>query len=317
MSPLLLVKDLVLHFHTREGVVQALDGVNFYIERGEIVGLVGETGSGKTVTALSILRLLDPSARIIKGEIIFEGRDLLKLDPESMRRIRGREISIIFQEPRTSLNPILTVGLQLKEALEAHKKISSYEAHDEIITMLKKVGLPDPEQLLKRYPHELSGGMAQRVMIAMALLMKPKLLIADEPTSALDVTIQAQILELIRDLVNEIKASVLFITHDLGVAAEICDKVAVMYAGSVVECGSIYEIFEKPLHPYTSALLSAIPRPGHDLTIIAGEMPNLLNPPKGCRFYPRCPQSISICSKVKPKPIQISNEHFVSCHLYE
>ncbi len=314
---LLIVDDLVVHFHSREGVVKALDGVSFYIKPREIVGLVGETGSGKTVTALSIMRLLAPNARIIRGRIIFEGQDLLKLDRESMRKIRGRKISMIFQEPRAALNPVLPIGFQLREALEAHRNVTRKEAEQEIISMLRKVRLPDPYRLLRRYPHELSGGMAQRVMIAMALLMKPKLLIADEPTSALDVTVQAQILELIRELVRDIGASVLFITHDLGVAAEICDKVAVMYAGSVVEYGSIYDIYEEPLHPYTSGLLASIPRPGRELVTIKGEIPNLVNPPKGCRFHPRCPYARDICRREKPKVTMMGEDRFVACHMYD
>ncbi len=313
---LLKISNLVVHFYRYEGVVKALDGVNLRIGYKEILGLVGETGSGKTVTALSIMRLVPSPGKIIQGEILFEGRDLLKLDDEEIRKIRGKEISMIFQEPKAALNPILTVGFQLKEAIEAHSSLSDKEAEDIIIDMLKKVGLPDPRSLLKRYPHELSGGMAQRIMIAMALLMKPKLLIADEPTSALDVTVQAQIIQLIRDLVSEIGSSVLYITHDLSVAAELCDKVAVMYAGNIVEYGSIFDIFDNPMHPYTKGLLAAIPRLGHELYTIEGEIPNLMNPPKGCRFHPRCPHAMEICSKVKPPSIWLNRNRMVACHLY-
>jgi len=313
---LLRINNLVVHFHRYEGVVKALDGVNLRIGHKEILGLVGETGSGKTITALSIMRLVPPPGKIVQGEILFEGRDLLKLSNEEMRRIRGKEISMIFQEPRAALNPILPVGFQLREALEAHSSLSNKEAEGLIMGMLEKVGLPNPRSLLKRYPHELSGGMAQRVMIAMALLMKPKLLIADEPTSALDVTVQAQIIQLIKDLVSEIGSSVLYITHDLGIAAELCDKVAVMYAGNIVEYGSIFDIFDNPLHPYTKGLLAAIPRLGHELYTIKGEIPNLINPPKGCRFHPRCPHAMEICSKVKPPPLWLGKNRMVACHLY-
>jgi len=314
-SPLLEVRDLIVHFYTREGVVKALDGVMLRVGRGEIVSLVGETGSGKTVTALSIMRLLDHNARIVRGEVLFEGRNLLQLSEEEMRRIRGREISMIFQEPKSALNPVLTVGFQLREALEAHGE-EGEAALEKVLSMLRRVGLPDPERLVNRYPHELSGGMAQRVMIAMALLMRPKLLIADEPTSALDVTVQAQILELIQSLVREMNTSVLFITHDLGVAAEISDRIAVMYAGVVVEQGNVYDVFEEPLHPYTRGLLAAIPRPGRELMAIEGEVPSLLNPPSGCRFHPRCPAVMEVCKRVKPRLVEVEPGRLVACHLY-
>ncbi len=314
---LLTIRDLVIHFHTYRGVVKALDGVNLSINKGEAVGLVGETGSGKTVTALTIMRLLEPNAKILNGQVLFEGRDLLKVSEEEMRKIRGKEISMVFQEPKAALNPVLTIGYQLVEAIMAHREVEKDEARKIAVNMLKKVGLPDPERLLKRYPHELSGGMAQRVMIAMALLMRPKLLIADEPTSALDVTVQAQILDLMKELIEEINTSVLYITHDLGVAAEICDKIAVMYAGNVVEYGDIYSVFEEPLHPYTVGLLNAIPRLGRDLYTIKGEIPDLINPPSGCRFHPRCPKAMEVCKKVKPKLVNLGNGRYVACHLYE
>lgn len=312
---LLTVRDLVTHFHTYRGIVKALDGVNLTIGRKEVVGLVGETGSGKTVTALSILRLIETPGKIVSGEIIFDGEDLLKLSIEEMRRrIMGKEISMIFQEPTLALNPVLTVGIQLQEAMEA-KGVERKEAEELAIAMLEKVGLPDPERIFKSYPHELSGGMAQRVMIAMALSLKPKLLIADEPTSSLDITIQAQITELIKKLVEQIGASVLYITHNLGVAADICDKIAVMYAGNVVEFSDVFTIFENPLHPYTQNLLKAVPRLGCDLYTIEGEVPDLVDPPSGCRFNPRCTMALEICRLRKPKLVNVENGHFVACHL--
>ena len=312
---LLNVKDLITRFYTYRGVVKALEGVNLTVGRREIVGLVGETGSGKTVTALSILRLIDPPGEIVDGEVTFDGRDLLKLSDEEMRRVRGKEISIIFQEPTLALNPVLTVGFQLQEAIET-QNIPKEEAIKLAIDLLERVGLPDPERMFKSYPHELSGGMAQRAIIAMALAMKPKLLIADEPTSSLDVTIQAQILELIKKPVEDIGVSVLYITHDLGVAAEICDKIAVMYTGNIVEFGDIFSIFEEPLHPYTKGLLNAIPKLGRDLYTIRGEVPDLVNPPSGCRFHPRCLQALDICSREKPQDVEVRKGHLVACHLY-
>jgi len=312
---LLNVKNLITRFHTYRGVVKALEGVNLTVGRKEIVGLVGETGSGKSVTALSILRLIDPPGEIVDGEVIFDGRDLLKLSDEEMRRVRGKEISMIFQEPTLALNPVLTVGFQLQEAIET-QNIPKEEAIKLAVDLLGRVGLPDPERIFKSYSHELSGGMAQRAMIAMALAMKPKLLIADEPTSSLDVTIEAQILELIEKPVEDIGVSVLYITHDLGVAAEICDKIAVMYTGDIVEFGDIFSIFEEPLHPYTKGLLNAVPKLGRDLYTIRGEVPDLVNPPSGCRFHPRCLQALDICSREKPQTVEVKKGHFVACHLY-
>jgi len=312
---LLNVKNLITRFYTYRGVVKALEGVNLTVGRKEIVGLVGETGSGKSVTALSILRLIDSPGKIVDGEVIFDGRDLLKLSDEEMRRVRGKEISMIFQEPTLALNPVLTVGLQLQEALET-QNIPKEEAIKSVLDLLERVGLPDPERIFKSYPHELSGGMAQRALIAMALAMKPKLLIADEPTSSLDVTIQTQILELIKKPVEDIGVSVLYITHDLGVAAEICDKIAVMYTGNVIEFGDIFSIFEEPLHPYTRGLLNAIPKLGRDLYTIRGEVPDLVNPPSGCKFHPRCLQALDICSREKPQSVEVRKGHFVACYLY-
>lgn len=312
---LLIVKNLVTHFYTYRGIVKALGGVNLTVNKKEIVGLVGETGSGKSVTALSILRLIDPPGKIISGEVLFEGRDLLKLTDEEIRMVRGKEISMIFQEPALALNPVLTIGFQLREAIET-QNIPKEEAEKIAIDMLERVDLPDPKRMFKSYPHELSGGMAQREVIAMALVMKPKLLIADEPTSSLDATVQAQILGLVKKLVEDIGASVLYITHDLGVAAEICDKIAVMYTGNVVEFGDIYAIFEEPLHPYTKGLLNAIPKLGHELYTIRGEVPDLVNPPSGCRFHPRCLQARDICSTIQPQIVEVEKGRFVACHLF-
>jgi len=311
---LLTVRNLVTHFYTYRGIVKALEGVDLTVDRREVIGLVGETGSGKSVTALSIMRLIEPPGKIIGGEVIFDGRDLLKLSDEEMRRVRGKEISMIFQEPTLALNPVLTIGLQIQEAIET-QDIRKEDTEKLATVMLEKVGLPDPERMFKNYPHELSGGMAQRAMIAMALSMKPKLLIADEPTSSLDVTVQAQILDLMKKLVEEIGASVLYITHNLGVAAEICDKIAVMYTGNIVEFSDVLMMFEEPLHPYTQGLLNAIPKLGHDLYTIGGEVPDLVNPPTGCRFHPRCQEALDICSKAKPQLIEVKKGHLVACHL--
>lgn len=317
---LLRVRDLRTYFYTYRGVVKALNGVELDILEGEIVGLVGETGCGKSVTARSIMRLIDPPGKIVSGEIILEGKNLLKLKENEMAEIRGKKISMIFQEPIISLNPVLNVGIQIKESIEANLGYYGKEAEKEAMKLLSQVGLPDPYNLMKRYPHELSGGMAQRVLIAMAIAANPKLLIADEPTSSLDVTIQSQILELIKNLMKMGSiSSVLFITHDLGVAAQICNKIAVMYAGKIVEFGDIIKIFENPLHPYTIGLMKAIPKPGfyEKMYTIPGELPDLVSLPSGCIFHPRCPYALSICSEVEPNYYQVEDSHTVLCHLME
>jgi oligopeptide/dipeptide ABC transporter ATP-binding protein len=317
---LLKVKDLKTYFYTYRGVVKALNGVEFNILEGEIVGLVGETGCGKSVTARSIMRLIDPPGKIVSGEVILEGKDILKLKEDEMVNIRGKKISMIFQEPVISLNPVLNIETQVKEAIEANLGYYGREAEKEAIDLLTKVGLPDPENLMKRYPHELSGGMAQRVLIAMAIAANPKLLIADEPTSLLDVTIQSQILELIKTLVKIGKiSSVLFITHDLGVAAQICNRIATMYAGKIVEFGDVMQIFENPMHPYTIGLMSAVPKPGYYdvLYTIPGELPDPISLPSGCAFHPRCPYATEICSRVEPPSYKIGGSHIVACHLVE
>jgi oligopeptide/dipeptide ABC transporter ATP-binding protein len=312
---LLRVEGLTVEYRTRAGFLRALDRVSLSVRRGEIVSVVGETGSGKSTLALAIIRLLPRSARVA-GKVLYNGVNLLELDEESMRRFRGREIAMIFQEPKAALNPLLTVGSQLIEAIEAHDEIERSRAREMAVEMLSKVGLPDPERILSRYPHELSGGMAQRVMIAMALLLKPKLLLADEPTSALDVSVQAQILDLLYRMVRELRTSVLFITHDLGVAAEVSDRVAVMYAGKVVEVAGVYDIFEKPLHPYTVGLLDSVPGGGRELKGIEGEPPSLINPPPGCRFHPRCPYAMDVCRRQEPPEVEVKDDHYVACHLY-
>lgn len=318
MEELLTIKGLKTYFYTYRGVVRALNGVNFQVMSKEVVGLVGETGSGKSVTARSIIRLIDPPGRIVEGNVIFEGKDLLELSDRQMTDIRGRKISMIFQEPVIALNPVMTVGEQIIEAMQANLAYSEKEARTESIKLLNSVGLPDPTSFMNRYPHELSGGMAQRAFISMTVAAKPELLIADEPTSSLDVTIERQILQLIRELLDaETITSILFITHDLGVAAELCDKIAVMYGGRIAEFGLLREIFENPQHPYTKGLMKAIPRIGHYETLhtIPGEVPDLVSPPSGCIFHPRCPLAQKICSEVDPEPKMLSESHIVSCHL--
>jgi peptide/nickel transport system ATP-binding protein len=368
------VENLVLRFYTYEGIVEALDGVNLHIKPNEILGVVGETGCGKSVTSLAILGIVMPPGRIENGKIIINvnGKqiDILKLHEEAIRKIRGKDISMVFQEPRAYLNPVYTVFDQISEVLIEHRKqefinralqtlknqpkkstitnfyISIYEKwsknpnsllirflskipilrrfqnpfkkelRKEVVQLLKSLGMADPERVADSYPHELSGGMAQRVVIAMALACNPTLLICDEPTTNLDVTVQAQILELIRALRAKFKSSILYITHDLGVIAELCERVAVMYAGNVVELAPVIELFKNPLHPYTRALLESIPRPGQPFKSIPGIVPSLINPPKGCRFNERCNYAMDICYKIKPKFIKVKEDHFVACHLY-
>ncbi|NJE60708.1 ABC transporter ATP-binding protein [Thermococcus sp. 21S7] len=317
MSKVLEIRDLYINFRTMWGVAKVLNGVSFEINDGEIFGLVGETGCGKSVTALSVLRLL-PSNAQISGEIIFKGENLLEKSEEEMRKLRGKEISIIFQDPMTSLNPLFKIGDQMVDIITLHEGLSKEEALEHARNLLKSVGLSDPGRILNSYPHELSGGMRQRIMIAMALSSNPSLLIADEPTTALDVTIQKQILRLILDLRDRYSFSVLLITHDLGVVAEVCDRVGVMYAGNIVEIAPTEELFENPLHPYTQGLLSVVPDPRtkKPLKPLRGSVPSLLNPPSGCRFHPRCDYAKDVCSRVKPELIERSPGHFVACHLY-
>lgn len=375
---ILQIKDLQTFFFTEEGVVKAVDGVSFNIYKNETIGLVGETGCGKSVTALSILRLVRAPGKILGGSIKFKGTDFLKLSEKEMRAYRGKDITMIFQDPLNSLNPVLSVGKQLSEVFFLHQKdrlktildqlkvtrkenqekkkelnselkinnerlseVEKEELKEKILklqeatkgepslkqvalkeseNMIISVGIADAEGILKRYPHELSGGMRQRVMIAMALSCSPALLIADEPTTALDVTIQAQILDLMKKLKNNFNTSILMITHDLGIIAEICDRVAVMYSGYIVELADADGLFKRPLHPYTKGLIGAIPsieKKNQKLTTIRGSVPNLIYPPSGCRFHPRCPNRLEICDRIKPSLLKDHENHHVACHLYD
>lgn len=317
-APILQIKNLVTEFETDEGRVRAIDDVSFNVNAGETLGIVGESGCGKSVTAQSIMRLLpQPMGQIVSGEILFQGQDLAKLPLEKMQRIRGAKIGMVFQEPMTALNPVHTIGRQLSEILLLHKNITHQEAIRQSVEILDKVGIPSPDIRMTEYPHQLSGGMRQRVVIAIALACQPDLLIADEPTTALDVTIQAQILELIGELQRDMGMAVMLITHDLGVIAETCKDVVVMYAGKVAEQGSVFDIFDRPSHPYTQGLLASIPRldtePKSKLTIIPGMVPGLLDLPAGCRFENRCPHRKDQCTQQVPQAEQVADGHRVSC----
>jgi oligopeptide/dipeptide ABC transporter ATP-binding protein len=318
---LLQVKNLKTHFFTDEGVARAVDGMDFEIYKGQTLGIIGESGCGKSVSALSILQLIaSPPGKIVEGEIIFDGEDLLKKSNAEIRKIRGDSISMIFQEPMTSLNPVYTIGNQIMETILFHQHLTKREAHEKAVEMLRLVGISDPEKRVREYPHQLSGGMRQRAMIAMALSCNPKLLIADEPTTALDVTIQAQILQLIRKIREEIGMAVMLITHDLGVIAEVADHVVVAYAGKAVESASVHDIFKKPLHPYTQALYDSIPRltdtRGRKLEVISGMVPNPLDFPEGCRFHPRCRYAIDACRRIEPPMAMEAVGHQVRCLMY-
>lgn len=319
MMPEVLVeiRDLVINFYTYRGVVKAINGVNLKIRKGEFFGLVGETGCGKSVTGSAILNLVQNPGRIEKGEILFKGKDILSMNEDEIRDgIRGREITMIMQHPIAALNPVIKNGDQIAEALS--KKMSEGEAKKRAIELLKEVNIPEPEKIANQYPHQLSGGMAQRVMIAMMLSTEPSLLIADEPTTALDVSIQAQVLGLLEDLIKRHKASVLLITHDLSVVAETCDRVGVMYAGDMAEVGEVEQIINDPKHPYTIGLMRAIPSDHRkELVGIRGSVPDLVNPPSGCRFHPRCDYTRDICKERKPKTIQMESNHTAACFLYE
>jgi peptide/nickel transport system ATP-binding protein len=315
---LLSVEDLVVHFHTLDGVVYALNGVGFTIQKGEVLGLVGETGCGKTVTGLSVLRLLPENAEVVRGRVIFERVDLLNQKINEVAEIRGRKISMIFQDPASSLNPVFKIGTQLMDILKVY-----YPNEDEV--QLSKIAheklnmaeLPDPDSVMRLFPHELSGGMQQRVIMAVALAGSPSLVIADEPTTALDVTIQAQLLALLKKLREALGLSVLLITHNLGLVRELCDRVAIMYAGSIVEVTDVQHIFRNPLHPYTRGLLSSVVTGrlrGQTLHHIPGVVPSLINPPSGCRFNPRCPYALSICKDEPPELVEIEPDHFVACY---
>lgn len=319
---LLKIKNLRTYFFTRRGIVKAVDGVDMEAKKGKLTALVGESGCGKSVTGLSIMGLIpSPVGKIVEGEILFEDKDLAKLSYKEMADLRGKDISMIFQEPMTSLNPVLTIGRQVGEPLRIHSSLSPEEINERVLSILDLVGIPEPHSRLKSYPHQLSGGMRQRVMIAMALICRPKLLIADEPTTALDVTIQAQILDLMLELMKKINTSIILITHDLGVVAEVCDEVNVMYAGKIVEKGDVFGIFDNPSHPYTWGLLRSIPRiekkgKAKKLYTIKGMVPNLIDPPPGCRFADRCDKARGICCEEEPPFTTIEEGHFVKCWLF-
>ncbi|MFJ7665498.1 ABC transporter ATP-binding protein [Lysinibacillus sp. NPDC097195] len=314
------VKNLQTYFYSSEGVAKAVDGVSFTLHKGETLGIVGESGCGKSMTSLSLLRLVpSPPGKIINGEILLNNTDLLKLSEEELRKIRGNKISMIFQEPMTSLNPVLTVGEQIAETIRLHQGLSRKEAWQQAVEMIRLVGIPAPEKRAKQEPYQLSGGMRQRIMIAMALACTPDVLIADEPTTALDVTIQAQILDIIRNLQQQLGMSIIFITHDLGVVAEICDKIAVMYAGQVVEEGATDSLFAKPLHPYTTGLIQSLPKLYEDqqeLSTIHGTVPSPYHYPIGCRYAERCPFATALCRQKQPELITVEPDKKVRCWMY-
>ncbi|MBU5256776.1 ABC transporter ATP-binding protein [Tissierella praeacuta] len=323
-NQILNIRNLKTYFYTDKGIVPAVDDVSIQVNKGQIVGIVGESGCGKSVTSLSILQLIDLPGKIVDGEIIFNGENLLNYSKAKMRSIRGNKISMIFQEPMTSLNPAYTVGKQVAEVMLIHnKKITKNEAKKIVINMFEHVGIPEPEKRYNSYPHQLSGGLRQRVMIAMALVCRSRLLIADEPTTALDVTIQAQILNLMKNLQKQIDTSIILITHNLGVVADMCDYVYVMYAGKVMEQGDVFELFDNSLHPYTEGLLKSIPRANNNdvklerLYSIKGIVPNLLYLPKGCRFSPRCDYAMDICREKEPELVDGGNGHLVRCFKYK
>ncbi len=316
------VKNLHTHFNVEGKWAKAVNGVSFDIYKGEVLGLVGESGSGKSVTSLSLMKLIpDPPGRIVEGEILFKNRDIVKLSYEEMYTVRGKEIAMIFQEPMTSLNPVFPIGMQIAEVIMVHEKLPEKEARAKAVEMLRLVGIPDPEKRLNDYPHQFSGGMRQRVMIAIALACNPSLLIADEPTTALDVTIQAQILDLMLELKEKRKeAAILLITHDLAVVAETCNRVIVMYGGVIQEVAEVNDIFDKPLHPYTRGLLKSIPHTEKNkkidrLDAIPGNVPSIMNFPIGCKFCTRCTEKLDICDTQEPDLVEIGPEHFVRCHL--
>ncbi len=322
-DPLLRIENLTVHFNTHEGIVKAVENVNLSINKGETLCLVGESGSGKTVTALSIVRLLQtPPGKLVSGEIIFQGRDLLTIPDMDIRNIRGEEITYIFQDLLESLNPLHTVVEQIAENLRTHRSLDQEEAIFEAIRMMQIVGISAAEERASNYPHQFSGGMKQRLMTAIAVSCNPTLLIADEPTSSLDVTIQAQVLVLLKDLQKKYQTSILFITHDFALVAEMADRVAVMYAGEIVEVGEVFTIFESPAHPYTEDLFKSLPKvynkkkPDKRLKTIPGSTPNMIDPPKGCKFHPRCPKVLPVCKTENPNNRHLMSTHTVKCHLY-
>jgi len=310
------VKDLRTYFHTEDGIVKAVDGVTFDVYAGETLGIVGESGCGKSVTSLSVMRLLDEKGEIAGGEIIFEGKNVMAIPESQMMKIRGNDMAMIFQEPMTALNPVFTIGFQIMEAILLHQDVNKEQARKMAIDMLRKVGIPEPEKRVDEYPHELSGGMRQRAMIAMALSCNPKLLFADEPTTALDVTIQAQILELMKSLQEQYGMALVMITHDLGVIAEMAQRVVVMYAGKVVEYAEVHTLFKKPRHPYTWGLMNAIPKLDEDREVlynIPGVVPDPLDFPDGCRFNTRCPLATDKCRKEEPPLVEVDENHTSAC----
>ncbi len=324
MNDILEIKGLKTQFFTEDGVVRAVDGIDLVVKRGEVLGLVGESGCGKSVTSLSIMRLVSDPGRVVEGEIIFDNEDILKLPESGMMDIRGNRISMIFQQPQSSLNPVFRIGDQLSEVLNIHQDMGKEAGEKRAIELLTMVGIPEPEARIRSFPHELSGGMAQRVMIAMALACVPELLIADEPTTALDVTIQAQILDLMRNLEAKMETSIILITHDLGVVAEMCDRVDVMYAGRIVEEADVVDLFQNPKHPYTKGLIGSTPVLGEadkELITIPGSVPNLINLPMGCKFAPRCSarveNNLEICTQEEPELKSVAPNHWVRCWLYE
>lgn len=321
---ILEIKNLKTQFFTEAGIVRAVDGIDLTVKRGEVLGVVGESGCGKSVTSLSIMRLISQPGRIVEGQIIFDNTDLVSIPESQMRDVRGNRISMIFQQPQSSLNPVFRIGDQITEVLHIHQDITKEEGAKRAVELLRLVGIPEPEARISAYPHELSGGMAQRVMIAMALACVPELLIADEPTTALDVTIQAQILDLMRNLRSKMDTAIILITHDLGVVAEMCDRVDVMYAGRIVEKAPVVELFKKPKHPYTAALIGSTPVLGQaekELVTIHGSVPNLINLPAGCKFAPRCQaridNNLEKCTEEEPRLKQIAANHWARCWLYE
>jgi oligopeptide/dipeptide ABC transporter ATP-binding protein len=318
-APLLDVRNLQTHFFTRRGVAKVLDGLTFQVGKGEIVGLVGESGSGKSVTGFSLVRLLKHPGRIVGGEVLFEGRDLTKLSDDQIQELRGREISMVFQNPRSSLNPVINVGEQITQVLRYRRGMTKSQAHEEAIRLLTTVHIPEPERRLNAFAHQLSGGMAQRVMIAMAISCSPKLLIADEPTTGLDVTIEYQIIELLKEMRDVTGASVIVITHDLNMAAEVCDRIMVMYAGAIVEQAPVRDFFTKPRHPYTVGLLASRPQlaVAEEIPTIPGNVPDLIHRPSGCPFHPRCRWATQICSEQNPPFLKLSEGHYAACHHVE
>ena len=319
-DPVLQLEDLTVRFHLKRGQLTAIDGVTFTVHRGETFGLVGESGSGKTATARSVMRLIPiPPGEMVRGRILFEGTNILEYSPQQMRELRGKKIAMVFQEPMSALNPVFTVGKQIADALRTNLGMSKKEAKARVIELLQLVGIPSPASRYDNYVHEFSGGMRQRVMLAMALSCNPTFLIADEPTTALDVTIQATILELIRSMIEHFNMSLIFITHNLGVVAHTCDTIGVMYASHLVELGTKNELFAHPLHPYTVGLLNSIPRLDTKtkyLTPITGSVCNMLQPPRGCKFHPRCAHAMDICTQEVPPLKEVAPGHFVACHLH-